>query len=407
MKKKKWIIGGVVVVAVIAVVAGMASQGKKNAYSQETAQVRDLVTYYSFDGNLTPADSQQVLSKSTLSVKEFYVEEGDTVKVGDPLFVLDNASLQDSLTAAEASLEIARINYDSATGASRNTQLAQAQANLDSCALNLETAQLTYDRTAPLVEAGAASQAELDQAKTALDSAQLAYDSAQTTLENLEQTLDNSAATAAEQVKQAEAQRDSLMRQLADTTVCAEVDGQVVELYVSENESVTMGTPILDIINYDTLEVEIKVDEYDLKAIQEGKEATVDILALDKQVTGHVTKIAREATVEAGVSYFLTTVTLDEGADLRLGMSVEVRIQDTGAYGVVSVSQKALQTAADGSYFVYIQGSGSEPQAQPVSIGATDGVYVEITEGLSEGDVVLIPSRYGSDPMMNMMNSVE
>lgn len=404
MKKKTWIVLGVIAAVVVIAGAVAVSNGKKAAFSQETAQIRDLVTYYSFDGNVTPADSQMVLSKSTQSVKEFFVEEGDMVKVGDPLFVLDNATLQDSLTAAEASLQIARINYESATGVSRDTQLSQAEAQLASSELNLTTAQRAYDRTAPLTEAGAASQAELEQAQTALESAQLAYNTAKTTRDNLIRTLDTAAATAAEQVKQAEAQRDSLQRQLDDTTVKAEVDGQVVELFVSENESVTLGTQILQIINYDTLEVQIKVDEYDLKAIQLGKEATIDILALNEQATGKVTKIDREATTVAGVSYFNTTVTLDPGAELRLGMSVEVRVQNDAVYGVVTVTAKAIQTDSDGSAFVYVQDQKGKPVATPVTLGITDGVYVEITEGLAAGDVVMVPTFSSSDPMVNMMN---
>lgn len=389
--KKKGIVIGVIAVVAVAAVIGIGSKASKGSFTEEVVKTRDLTTYYSFDGNISPADSQNVLSKSTLSVKTFFVKEGDYVNAGDVLFELDNATIQNSLDSAAATLEIAKINYNSATGASRDTQLNQAEASLAAAQLNFDNAQKALERTQPLFEAGAVSKADLEQAQTAFDNASINLNTAQAALDNLNQSLANGAATAAEQVKQAEAQKASLERQLEDTRVKAEVSGEVVEIHVTENESVTMGTPILDIINYDTLEVDIKIDEYDLKAVEEGKEAIVHISALDQDVPATVTKISREATVEGGVSYFPSTVTLDTGEGLRMGMTVEVKILNANAPGATTVTMKALQLDGDNKPFVYVRGSGDKPEPKYVEIGINDGIYVEILSGLAPDDVVLVP----------------
>lgn len=86
-KSKKWL--WLVLVAVLA--AGViffltaSKQTADSLFVEETAQQRDLVTYYSFSGNLTPVSDETQTAKETFKVRELYVEEGDTVKAGDLL----------------------------------------------------------------------------------------------------------------------------------------------------------------------------------------------------------------------------------------------------------------------------------------------------------------------------------
>lgn len=57
----------------------------QQSFSQETAALRDIVTYYSFEGNLTPITDEVQTAKEAMKVKEVYVAEGDMVAEGDPL----------------------------------------------------------------------------------------------------------------------------------------------------------------------------------------------------------------------------------------------------------------------------------------------------------------------------------
>ncbi|MEE0881380.1 MAG: HlyD family efflux transporter periplasmic adaptor subunit, partial [Turicibacter sp.] len=82
------------------------------------------------------------------------------------------------------------------------------------------------------------------------------------------------------------------------------INGEVANVYVSEGDVVTAGTIAVDITDYSNLQVKVKVDEYDIKSVEVGKEAKVIINALDKEVQGTVSHVSKEAQSLNGVSYF-------------------------------------------------------------------------------------------------------
>ncbi|MEG0125573.1 MAG: HlyD family efflux transporter periplasmic adaptor subunit [Clostridia bacterium] len=85
-KKKKWLWIILALLLATAVVLALLSGGsKEHAYAQEAAGARDLSTYYSFSGNLTPIQDEVQTAKTSLKVKELYVQEGDLVNEGDAL----------------------------------------------------------------------------------------------------------------------------------------------------------------------------------------------------------------------------------------------------------------------------------------------------------------------------------
>lgn len=83
-KKKLLTIAAIAAVVVIAAIL-LFSGGDKTQYTEEVVKQQDIITYYSFDGNIQAADTQQVLSTTTMPVKTFHVKEGDLVEEGDLL----------------------------------------------------------------------------------------------------------------------------------------------------------------------------------------------------------------------------------------------------------------------------------------------------------------------------------
>lgn len=403
MKKlpaKKWIIVAVVVVVIILLLLLLGGGKGKGAYSEETAQTRDITTYYSYDGNIVAKDSQKVISKSTMAVETFHVKVGDVVEKGTLLCELDNDALQDSLDSASATYEIAKINAATATGPSAEVQRLAAENDYENAKVAAENAKKNLAQAEALYAAGALSEYDLNAARNGAAQAERGAEMAEASLRTTLASIDATASTTAQQLKQAQAQLSSLERQMEDTFIKAEVSGEITEIHVTEGESVTVGTPIMDLIDYDTLEVTIRIDEYDLNSIEEGKEALVYIPALDREVKGTITKIAREATVANGVSYFAATVTLNEGTDMRIGLTVEVKILSAYAPEATSVSVKAVQYNAENQPFVYIKSGGGMTE-RAVTLGASNGTYIEITEGLAPGEVVMVPLTF--NPMTMSM----
>jgi len=417
---KKLIIVGIIVILIAALlVAGVLySRDTAFAYTEETVRRQTIETWYSFTGNVEPMDSQRVVSTMNLSVKNFHVKEGDKVRAGDILFDLDDRAIQSNIEQITASLEIAKINYESAQGLNKDQQTIQVNNNLASAKLShtnalnaYETVNTTFERMRALYEADAISRADFDSAqnslhsaKSGLDSAELALSAAQKAYDNLNATISQSIRIAGEQLNQAQASYDSIMRQKNDLSVKAEVSGEVVEVFVTENETLIMGSRILDIIDYDNLKISIRVDEYDLPAVRLGKDVQVRINALELDVPGVVESVAREAIPLANISYFPASITIASDETIRVGLSAEVKILNQQSTDTVAVSMKAMNFDEENSPYVLLKDAQGKPAVTYVTVGINDANTVEILEGLREGDVVLLP-RVGIRDMRTAFRS--
>lgn len=191
---------------------------------------------------------------------------------------------------------------------------------------------------------------------------------------------------------------------LAETTmggkIQAKIDGEITTIYVEESAQLMAGAPVMDLVNYDELQVTIKVDEYDLGTIQAGKAVTATINALDKDVKGTVSKVSREAVTMNGVSYFTASVDLEKDASLLVGMSAEVKLLNQEVKGVATLSMKALQFDNENKPYVYVKNAEGKTVAKAVTVGINDGVTVEIKDGVKAGDTVFLPKTGFTFPMM-------
>ena len=158
-----------------------------------------------------------------------------------------------------------------------------------------------------------------------------------------------------------------------------------------------MGTPAAVVSNLSHMEVSIRVDEYTVKNVSEGSAVTIYIDSIGKSYPGTISSIDEKAAVQSGVSYFGATVEFTADADVKSGMSTEVRLTNADEKQVLSLPADAVSYHSDNTAYV-LDENGEE---KAVTIGVSDGNYVEITDGLSEGDTVrYIPTV--SDPMADM-----
>lgn len=171
LSKKKIIISVTALIIALLVINGFSP--KEQPYIEEVAKTQDISTYYSFDGNISAKDSQEVVSKTNLSVKKFYVKEEDIVNVGDLLFELDDRNISSSIDQAAASVELAKINYDVAVGTSKDQQTIQTTNALEAAQAAFDSAKLNLDRVQELYEFEVASLVELEQAQTSFENAQM------------------------------------------------------------------------------------------------------------------------------------------------------------------------------------------------------------------------------------------
>ncbi len=105
--------------------------------------------------------------------------------------------------------------------------------------------------------------------------------------------------------------------------VLADIDGEISKIYMDENAQVLGGTQLMDIVDYENLQVTIKVDEYYISSIEPGQEVDVQIDSIGKTIKGVITEISREAKNINGVSYFTANIDLEKDEEIRVGMNAE------------------------------------------------------------------------------------
>lgn len=196
---------------------------------------------------------------------------------------------------------------------------------------------------------------------------------------------------------------DILFTSIQGNEFKAGIDGEVANIYVSEGDVVTTGTIAMDLTDYSNLQVKVKVDEYDVKSVEVGEEATVIINALDKEVKGTVSHVSKEAQSLNGVSYFMATIDLNEDSDLRVGMSTEVKMVNESVKDAVVIPMAAIQFDNENLPYVYYHNDQGEVVTKPVEVGITDGIMVEIVSGIEAGEEILIPKTLGFTTPFEMM----
>lgn len=185
---------------------------------------------------------------------------------------------------------------------------------------------------------------------------------------------------------------DVLVKSSTGEEIKAKIAGEIVNLNVEENAQVMSGMKLMEIVDYDNLQVSVKVDEYDLKAVAVGKETTVKISALGTEIKGTIASVSKEGQTLNGVTFFVTTIDLEKNDALKVGMSTEVTMLSEKATGVVTLPIKAILFDNDNNPYVLIKGEKGLPVQTPVTTGINDGTSVEIKSGVSSGESVLLTS---------------
>ncbi|NRD79255.1 efflux RND transporter periplasmic adaptor subunit [Bacillus sp. BRMEA1] len=188
--------------------------------------------------------------------------------------------------------------------------------------------------------------------------------------------------------------------------ITAPADGTITAVNVQAGERVQIAQAVAHLTNYNDLQTVASIDELDIPKVKVGQTATIKVNALpDQTFTGAVTAIANEGTSTNGVSTFDVTVHINNPTGLKVGMSTEASILTANKDNALFVPVDAIHSM-NGKKFVILadqnqnnQNSQSNNQGNPwsssrvmVQTGLANDDYVEITQGLSEGQTVRLPN---------------
>ncbi|MDI3235784.1 HlyD family efflux transporter periplasmic adaptor subunit [Exiguobacterium antarcticum] len=200
---------------------------------------------------------------------------------------------------------------------------------------------------------------------------------------------------AGQQVKAGE----TLLTTVSGETYQAAITGEVAKLDVEENTSYGPNTTLAVITDYDELTVQLKVDEQDINRIEPDQPVELSLTGLEETIPGTVAFVGKEAVNENGLSYFAAEVTIDEPKNLRVGMTVEARIDKQLVKEAPVLSLDVVQYTESDRPYVYVE-EEDDVVRRFITTGVTDGQDIEIKKGLTVGDFVVLPTEEGSSGLL-------
>ena len=186
---------------------------------------------------------------------------------------------------------------------------------------------------------------------------------------------------------------DKLLRLSNGETVTAGFDGRVNVLSVAEGDLVYAGDTLVQIADFTHLMVTFRVDEYDISDVAVGQACTVTVTALEKEYSTEIASIDFISASTGNVAYYTATAYVDVESDTLPGMQVTVTIPQEEAKDVVILKVDALSFDATNQAYVWMKGESGELEQVNVTTGVSNGNYIEITEGLSDGDEVFVEAK--------------
>ena len=404
---------GLVVISIALLIVGKKQGwfGKEFSVSVATEKVKakSLTEFITANGKIQPETQVKISPDVSGEVIDLYVEEGQEVKKGDLLCIIKPEMYVSALNRAEATLNSAKA------------RLAQSEAQL------IER-ELSYNRAKQLFEKNTIPLSEYQSAEAAYKVAQAEVKAAQFSVKSAEATVSES------------------REQLTKTKIYAPIDGTVAALNIEKGErvvgtSMMTGTEMMVIANLNRMEVWVDVNENDIVKVTKNDTALVEVDAyLNRKFKGLVTEIAnsaKKATVASSadqVTNFEVKVLLlyDSYVDLidstakklypfRPGMSAAVDILTEKRDNVLTVPISAVTTRIKKKgggteeveevkkETVPVEGSDNEKKVEKdekqevvfvvkdnrarkieVKTGIQDNESIQIVEGITEGDEVII-----------------
>jgi len=356
-------------------------------------------------GRVEGATSQEIKLASRVvgRLKEVTVSDGDPVRKGQVVAVLENDDLQAQIEQARANVRRAQAALEKLQNGARPEERAASRAARDEAQAAADNARQNYERSLKLFkEGGIISQSVLDQSERDWKMAQARLESAR---ENYKLIMapprSEDVAAAKADVELARAQLAQAQDNYDNTLVHSPVAGVVVKRYMNPGESISYESlyqPIVSVSDTTHLRVRTEIDEADIGKIQIGQRAAIRCNAFRGQTFyGNVVRISGglgqkkiqtdNPTEKIDSDVLESFVEVDRGSPLRVGLRVDVYIELARRDNVLVIPLRAVELQ-QGIATVRVKTS-SGLETRRVSLGAQDGLNIEVAEGLNEGEVLV------------------
>jgi len=391
---RRWWATAIAILAAVIVLAAFVSH-RDDALQVRTAVVgqTSIRSVVSTNGKIEPVNNFEAHAPVAASVRRVLVKEGDSVKKGELLVILDDAGARAQAARAETQLRAAEADLAASERGGNQEEVFSIEAQLVKAANDRDAAQRNLEALKKLQQEGAATGGEVRDAQNVLASA-----NAQLTFLQQKQTKRYSNVELAHvdaQRAEAQAAYDAGQDVLAKSNVRAPFDGIVYSLPVKQGGFVGSGDLLLQVADLRKVVVRTFVDEPDVGRLAPGDPVEITWDAVPGRVW-KTTVTAVPSTVKLrGARNVGETTSIVDNKDLRLLPNINVGVTIVAAERdhVLVVPREALRT--DDSKPYVLQVVGHELKRRDVETSLSNLTQVEVTHGLSANDVVAISSWSG------------
>ena len=420
MKSKKiwWIIICCVVVLIILVVVAKNSNKDETKVTIEKAGLHTITETVTASGKIYPETEVKIAPEVSGEITLLNIQEGDSVKKGDVLVKINPNIYNSMVNQAEASVEQTKASANNT-----KEMMAQAQSQYD-------LALATYNRNKKLYDQKVISQLEFEQGEATFKSAKATLDAARASTSGGKYSIQGAVAG----LSQAQ-------ENLLKTTIIAPTSGIISELNVKKGERVVgtaqmAGTEMLTIADMSRIEVRVDVSETDISKVKNGDTTIIEADAYrNRKFKGIVSKVAVSSAKSSAASATATStdqvtnytvhilILPSSYSDLvanmpkgkfpfKPGMSASVEIQTNRQDNILSVPVNAVTTRDwpdsvknkvttsslndNIRQVVFVYNNATQiVDLRDVKTGLQDNKYLQVTDGLKEGEEV-ITAPYGA-----------
>lgn len=352
---KKIILGffGLALVAAVLFFAIDGSASKQEDVQTFAAERGSIVDKALATGQIDPRKEITVKSKIGGIVRTVFVDVGDRVEVGDPLFDIAPDPTPIEYAEAKRQVELYQVTFD-------NTKRE-------------------FDRYQSLRDKQLVSYQEFE-------SKQAVYDEAELRLKLAEEKL-----------SLIESGRTEVADRKVDNIIKSPIAGTVLSRLAEEGDPVVpltsyqAGTELMTLAEMDDLLFKGNVDEIDVGKLSPGLAAEIEIGAIpNEKLPGRLMKISPKAHRDQGSTLFEVEIAIDDLASkfLRAGYSANADLVIARCDSVVVVPER-LVTIKDSIASVEIQDTLGMITTREVKTGLSDGINIEIVEGVDEGELLV------------------
>lgn len=344
-------------------------------------------------GSIDANTSVKVSSKMPGRVIKIYCDKGDKVTKGQLLLKIDDKDLLAQETQTKSALKVAEAARDRVKIGARDQEIEQAKQGLTQAESNLKNVEKNLARMKSLFNDGIIAKQALDEVETGQEVAKSTYEMAKERLSLVKEGATKEDKRAVEaQVEQAHAGLAFVKSQLAETEIRAPISGEIGAKFIEIGEMAAPGIPLFIIFDINKVKAKASISDKEVNKIKKGAGAEIKIDAYpNKEFWGRVIFISPVAN-PINKMFDIEAEVLNIGKLLKAGMFAHIKWSVSTHENVLQAPEKAV-IERTGKKVIFIVKNDIAYQ-RDVKTGLSDGEFVEIIRGASEGESIVVEGNY-------------